>query len=340
MAAQPWKRTGNYSRMMYLMVAAGLILLLLGGEALVRAAVTLADRLGVSKLIIGLTVVAFGTSAPELLVCVQAVLEDAPAIAIGNVVGSNIANILLVVGAPALIAPFFCEKSTMKREGVAMLGATGILIAVMAFDALDFWPGLVMLGLLILFLAAAYRTARRGGAGEFADEVEELSEGVPRSPVAIGALLVLGLLGLVAGSHLLVDGAREIALAAGLSETVIGITLVALGTSLPELATSLVAATRRHGDVAIGNVIGSNLFNILGILGITAMVEPIPVPPEIMSFDVWVMLGSAALLFPLAFARLPVGRIAGALFLFGYGAYMWAQFTGLSGMPINQMAGG
>ncbi|ANK82161.1 MAG: hypothetical protein TEF_16220 [Rhizobiales bacterium NRL2] len=326
--------------MMYLMVAAGLILLLLGGEALVRAAVTLADRLGVSKLIIGLTVVAFGTSAPELLVCVQAVLDDAPAIAIGNIVGSNIANILLVVGAPALIAPFFCERSTMKREGVAMFGATVILIGVMAFDALMFWGGLGLFVLLIVFLTSAYRSARKSGAGEFAEEVEELSEGVPRSGMAIAALLVLGLAGLVAGSGLLVDGARDIALAAGLSETVIGITLVALGTSLPELATSIVAAMRRHGDVAIGNVIGSNLFNILGILGITAMVAPVPVPPQVMLFDVWVMLICAVLLFPLAFARLPIGRAAGAVFLLGYGGYMWAQFAGLSGMPIDKMAGG
>ncbi|PJK27829.1 calcium/sodium antiporter [Minwuia thermotolerans] len=326
--------------MMYLMVAAGLILLLLGGEALVRAAVTLADRLGVSKLIIGLTVVAFGTSAPELLVCVQAVLEDAPAIAIGNIVGSNIANILLVVGAPALIAPFYCAKSTMKREGTAMLGATLILIAFMALDSLRVWSGALLFALLLLFLYTAYRSARRSSAGSYAEEVEELSEGVPRSGVAIAALLVLGLAGLVAGSGLLVDGAREIALAAGLSETVIGITLVALGTSLPELATSIVAAMRRHGDVAIGNVIGSNLFNILGILGITAMVAPIPVPPQIMLFDVWVMLACAVVLFPLAFARLPVGRAAGAVFLLGYGAYVWAQFAGLSGMPIDKMAGG
>lgn len=326
--------------MMYLMVAAGLILLLLGGEALVRAAVTLADRLGVSRLIIGLTVVAFGTSAPELLVCVQAVLDDAPAIAIGNVVGSNIANILLVVGAPALIAPFFCERSTMKREGLAMLGATVILIAVMAFDALMFWSGLALFVLLVVFLAAAYRSARKSGAGEFAEEVEELSEGVPRTGMSIAALLVLGLAGLVIGSGLLVDGARGIALAAGLSETVIGITLVALGTSLPELATSIVAAIRRHGDVAIGNVIGSNLFNILGILGITAMVAPVPVPPQVMLFDVWVMLICAMLLFPMAMARLPIGRTAGAVFLLGYGAYVWAQFAGYSGMPIDKLAGG
>lgn len=324
--------------MLYLMVAAGLVLLLVGGEALVRTAVAMAGRLGVSKLVIGLTVVAFGTSAPELLVCVQAVLDDAPAIAIGNVVGSNIANVLLVVGAPAIIAPFFCDRDTMRREGFAMLAATGLFMVLAALDLIDFWPGLGMLLLLFVFLWYAYRTAKRGGEDSYSGEVDELSEGVPTSwPVMIG-LLVVGLAGLLIGSTLLVDGARGIAIAAGVSEAVIGVTLVALGTSLPELATSVVAAVRRHGDVAIGNVIGSNLFNILGIMGITAMVSPVPVPPQIVSFDLWVMLGAAVVLFPLAFARLPVGRAAGVVLLVAYGAYVVAQFTGLSGMPVDQMA--
>ncbi|WP_416899534.1 MAG: calcium/sodium antiporter [Minwuia sp.] len=324
--------------MMYLMVAAGLILLLIGGEALVRAAVALAEKLGVSKLVIGLTVVAFGTSAPELLVCIQAVLEDAPAIAIGNVVGSNIANVLLVVGAPAMIAPFFCERSTMMREGLAMVGATGIFMVLAALQIIDFWPGLGMLLLLCLFLYSAYRSARRSGSGSIADEVDELSEGVPQNLVALIALLAVGLVGLVIGSTLLVDGAREIALSFGLSETAIGITLVALGTSLPELATSLVAAVRRHGDVAIGNVIGSNLFNILGIMGITAMVRHVPVPEQVLHFDIWVMLAAALVLFPLAFMKLPVGRVAGFALLAAYVAYVAAQFAGISGMPVDQMA--
>ncbi|WP_417520034.1 calcium/sodium antiporter [Minwuia sp.] len=324
--------------MMYLMVAAGLILLLIGGEALVRAAVALADRLGVSKLVIGLTVVAFGTSAPELLVCIQAVLNDAPAIAIGNIVGSNIANVLLVVGAPALIAPFFCEKETMKREGFAMVGATGLFMVFAALDMISFWPGLLLLLLLFAFLYSAYRSARRSGGQSYAEEVDELGEGVPKSLGALLVLLLVGLVGLVIGSNLLVEGAREIALMFGVSETVIGISLVALGTSLPELATSVVAAIRRHGDVAIGNVIGSNLFNILGIMGITAMVSPVPVPLQIIQFDLWIMLAASLVLFPLAFARLPVGRVAGLILLVGYGAYIAAQFSGLSGMPVEQMA--
>ncbi len=325
--------------MMYLMVAAGLVLLLIGGEALVRAAVSLADRLGVSRLIIGLTVVAFGTSAPELLVCIQAALEDAPGIAIGNVVGSNIANVLLVVGVPALIAPFVCERAVMRREGLAMVVATVIVIVIAWFDGIRFWPGLLLLALLIAFLFTAYRQARNGGGSSVADEVAELGESVPNNGLVIALMLILGMAGLVAGSHLLVDGAREIARSAGVPEEVIGVTLVALGTSLPELATSVVAAFRRHGDVAIGNVLGSNLFNILGILGITAMVSHIPVPAQMLHFDFWVMLGSALILFPFAFARQPIGRIAGLFFLVAYVGYVLAQFNGLSGMPIADLAG-
>jgi cation:H+ antiporter len=321
------------------MVALGLVLLLIGGEALVRAAVALADRLGVSRLVIGLTVVAFGTSAPELLVCVQAALEDAPGIAIGNVVGSNIANVLLVVGLPALIAPFLCEKGVMRREGLVMVGATALVMIIAWQDGVRFWPGLLLLLLLFAFLFNAYRQARRDGVESLGDEVEELGEGVPGNPLIILLMMAVGVAGLVAGSHLLVEGARDIARTAGVSEEVIGVTLVALGTSLPELATSTVAAFRRHGDVAIGNVLGSNIFNILGILGITAMVSHIPVPAQMLSFDLWVMLGSALILFPFAWARIPIGRVAGLVFLLAYAGYVIAQFQGVSGMPIKQLAG-
>ena len=324
---------------MYGMVALGLVLLLIGGEALVRAAVALADRLGVSRLVIGLTVVAFGTSAPELLVCVQAALEDAPGIAIGNVVGSNIANVLLVVGLPALIAPFLCEKGVMRREGLVMVGATALVMILAWQDGVRFWPGLLLLLLLFAFLFNAYRQARRDGVESLGDEVEELGEGVPGNPLIILLMMAVGVAGLVAGSHLLVEGARDIARTAGVSEEVIGVTLVALGTSLPELATSTVAAFRRHGDVAIGNVLGSNIFNILGILGITAMVSHIPVPAQMLSFDLWVMLGSALILFPFAWARIPIGRVAGLVFLLAYAGYVIAQFQGVSGMPIKQLAG-
>lgn len=324
--------------MMYLMVAGGLVLLLIGGEALVRAAVALANRLGVSKLVIGLTVVAFGTSAPELLVCIQAVLNDAPDIAIGNIVGSNIANVLLVVGAPALIAPFFCDRDAMRREGVIMVGATLLFMVLAWLDMIRFWPGLIMLLLLFAFLYSAYRSARKTGTSDVTGEVDDLAEGIPDSLAVMAALLALGVAGLLIGSNLLVEGARDIALAVGMSETAIGITLVALGTSLPELATSLVAAVRRHGDMAIGNVIGSNLFNILGIMGITAMVAPVPVAAQIVEFDLWVMLAAALVLFPLAMMRIPVGRVAGLVLLVAYGAYVAAQFAGISGMPVENMA--
>lgn len=320
--------------MSYVMVAAGLVLLLLGGEALVRGAVGLADRLGVSKLVIGLTVVAFGTSAPELVVCVLAALEDAPGIAIGNVVGSNIANVLLVVGIPAMIAPFACDRKTVNREGVWMVGGTLVAIALAWTAGFSFWPGLAMFLLLVIFLLATYRSARRGSDISLLAETEELEAEAPKSPVVLGLILLAGIVALVVGSDLLVDGARTIALAAGVPDEVVGVTLVAVGTSLPELATSVVAAFRRHGDIAIGNVIGSNIFNILGILGITAMVKTIPVPEAMLHFDFLVMLGCALLLFPFAWMRLPVGRTAGALFAGAYAVYVLAQFSGMSGMPL------
>lgn len=324
--------------MEFIYVGAGLVLLLIGGEALIRGAVSLAENWGVSKLVIGLTVVAFGTSAPELLVSLSAVHDGAPGIAIGNVVGSNIANILLVLGAPALIMPFVCTMNTMRSEGVAMLAATIMMIVVCWMNGLSFWAGLIFFLALCAFLYNAYVQARKSGDETLAHATEEFEDGMPKSPIKAALWIVVGLGGLVLGSELLVDGARTIAKDLGLSDAVIGVTLVAIGTSLPELATSVVAAFRRHGDVAIGNVIGSNLFNILGILGITSMVADIPVPVPMLEFDLWVMLAAAVILFPLAFFKIPVGRVVGILFLAAYGGYMYAQFTGISGMPVEQMS--
>ncbi|MEC9346805.1 MAG: calcium/sodium antiporter [Pseudomonadota bacterium] len=325
--------------MSYVLVAAGLVLLLVGGEALVRGAVGLADRVGVSKLVIGLTVVAFGTSAPELVVSVQAALEGAPGIAIGNVVGSNIANVLLVIGLPALIAPFHCDQGAVNREGTWMVGATLAMIAIAWWIGFNLWTGLALFAMLLAFLLVTYRAARDGAGGSLLDEAEELEATAPKSPMILAGLLVVGIAALVFGSDLLVDGARSIALSAGVPEEVVGVTLVALGTSLPELATTVVAAFRKHGDIAIGNVIGSNIFNILGILGITAMVKAVPVPEAMLRFDLWVMLGCGLLLFPFAWARLPVGRVAGSLFIVGYLMYVLAQFSGMSGMPMPHGGG-
>jgi len=321
--------------MTYLMVAGGLILLLVGGDVLVRGAVSLAQCVGLPPLLIGLTVVAFGTSSPELVVSVNAALAGVPEIAIGNVVGSNIANILLVLGLPATIFPIAFGPGSLRRDTVVMLLASiGFVLLALSGEILR-WQGLAMLALLIGFLVWCYRSARRRGYEDegavIGGSLDEIS-GRPRGIWFAVAFIALGLVGLVLGAHLLVEGAVAIAAAAGVSKAVIGLTVVALGTSLPELATSLVAAVRRQGDVAIGNVVGSNLFNILGIMGITAIVTPVPVPAEFIGFDFWVMLAATFLLLGFAARGRAIGRVTGGLLSAAYCAYVFALFAGVSEM--------
>lgn len=320
--------------MIYLMVAGGLFLLLAGGDVLVRGAVSLAQCLGVSPLMIGLTVVALGTSAPELVVCVNAALSGAPEMAIGNVVGSNIANVLLVLGLPAAIFPITCGAGRIRRDTILMLLASGAFVLVAWFGTFQSWQGMIMVALLLAFLFWSYLSTRKSdgrAAEELVDEIEGISARPHSMPLALTFILG-GLVGLVVGSHLLVEGALEVAIAAGVSEAVIGLTLLAIGTSLPELATSLVATIRRHGDVAIGNVVGSNLFNLLGIMGVTAIVRPVPVPVEFLHFDFWVMLAAALLLVGFAADGRTINRATGSFLAVAYGVYIWALFNGLTGV--------
>ncbi len=313
--------------MMYLALAGGLLVLLFCGDLLVRGAVALAVRLGIPSIIIGLTIVAFGTSAPELVVSIHAVLKGAPGIAIGNVVGSNIANILLVLGLPAIIYPTLCNQPSIRRNTFLMLG-TSVLFVVLCFSgALHFWQGALLFILLLLFLAySAYYASRCPEAVD--DEVEELLEGdaLPTNGLKITAYITLGILGLPLGAHLFVLGGTDIARAFGVSEAAIGLSLIAFGTSLPELATTVVAALRKQADVAVGNVIGSNIFNLLGIMGVTAMVGTVPIPVNFLWFDLWVMLIAALLIVPFAMARTTITRSAGAVFVAGYCSYMYFLF--------------
>jgi len=313
----------------FLQVAGGLILLFVGGEFLVRAAVTLAQRLGVSPLVIGLSVVAAGTSAPELLVSLLAAFEGAPGIAFGNVVGSNIANILLVLGAAGLVSPLIANKKSAARDGGAMLAATVLFIGLALSGAVARWHGVVMLACLIVYLLVSYYTDRKdqAAAAELEEEIRELAS--DREALWLTILkLVLGFAGIMAGSELLVDGAVSIAKSAGVSDTVIGITLVAVGTSLPELAASLIAAKNRHTDVALGNAVGSCIFNILAILGTVALVHPMKVPPELLAFDVWVMLGVSVVFLAMALTLPRLGWIICLMMLALYLAYTVQQFTG------------
>lgn len=319
--------------MMYLMVAGGLVILLVGGDVLVRGAVALAQRLGVPPLVIGLTVVAFGTSSPELVVCVKSAIAGVPEIAIGNVVGSNIANILLVLGVPAVIFPIACNAESVRRDSAIMVAVSMLFVALCWTGVIQFWQGAIMLALLIGFLVRSYLSSRNGDqtVEAIVDEIEGIAVR-PHSMFVSSVLVLVGLVGLVAGSSLLVDGATGLARAAGIPEEVIGLTLVAIGTSLPELATSVVAAIRRHGDVAVGNVVGSNLFNILGIMGVTAMVRPIPVPDQFLSFDLWLMLASSVVLLLFVLRGASINRLAGTVLAVGYAIYLWALFHGVSAM--------
>lgn len=308
----------------YLMAAAGLLMLVFGGDILVRGSVALALRLSISPLVIGLTVVAFGTSAPELVVSLDAaVLNKTPELALGNVVGSNIANVLLVLGMPALICTISSPASPLTRDTWIMVGASALFIAMCMTGALTFWAGFILFTLLVGTMFYAARTARNDPT-IIDEELEELdAEELSHQPMSKSAILVIGgLVGLALGAHLLVEGAISVARDWGMSEAVIGLTMVAIGTSLPELATVIAAAMRHHCDVAIGNVIGSNLFNLLGIMGITAMVTDIPVPASFMSMDLWIMFGTALILVPIAIFRAPINRLTGGVFLSGYVAYI------------------
>lgn len=338
-------------------IGLGLVILAVAGDRLVKGAVALALRLGIPALIVGLTVVAFGTSAPELLVSIQAVTGGAPAIALGNVVGSNIANILLVIGVPAMISVLHTSRLDTARSYLIMLGASALFIALAFTGTFQWWAGLVLLAVLGRMLwqsyahAAAHRAANSRAAREQAAEAEAPEAGAEMEPLAEGGLaepeaeeavsetldeapgtpgrkiavfLLVGIVGLPLGAHLLVEGAVDIARLLGVSEAIIGLTLVAFGTSLPELATTVMAAVRKSADVALGNVIGSNMFNLTGIVGITALVAPVPVDPEFLGFDLWVMLGASLLLAPFIFNRRDIGFWTGALFVTGYVAYVIA----------------
>lgn len=318
----------------YFLVAAGFVLLLLGGEFLVRGAVALARRLEVSPLIIGLTIVAYGTSAPELLVSLEAHLSGASGIAIGNVVGSNIANILLIVGCAALIRPVPCARECLRLNGPVVLGATAVLALLGLTGAVTAWVSVPMLLFLTGFTFYSYWAERkslaRGGpdAAMLLHEVEEFEDG-PKSMPAIAGALAGGLFGVLLGSDFLVDGAAGLARSFGVSEATIGLTVVAIGTSLPELATSVVAALRRHSDVALGNVLGSNIFNILAIIGVLPLFGRLPIPEELARFDMWVMLGITVFFIAWATAFRRVGRPLGLLFLLGYVTYIGAEFGAL-----------
>jgi cation:H+ antiporter len=320
----------------WLSLIGGLLLLILGGELLVRGAVQVATGLGVSPLVIGLTLVGFGTSTPELVTSVQAALSNAPGIAYGNIVGSNIANVLLILGVATLISPMTVISTALKRDGMVML-AVVVVFSVTAFAVpLGRIVGLAFVVALIVYVYHAFRQERAlapAGHGAVYDKSLALQEtdpvvapsGPPPRSLLISTLTaVAGLVLVVVGGRFLVEGAVSLAKGFGISETVIGLTIVAVGTSMPELATSIVAAIKRQGDVAFGNIVGSNIYNILGIGGATALVAPGTVPMELVSFDNLVMVSVSLLMVAFAWTGLRIARWEGGVLLVAYAAYVYA----------------
>jgi len=319
--------------LMYVYVIVGFVLLLGGAEVMVRGAVGLAERLGVSKMVIGMTVIALGTSAPELLVSLNATLSGSSGLAIGNLVGSNVANILLILGVSGLILPIAGNPKALTRDGWVMLGGTAAFMAIALRGQIDLSGGLVLLLYFAGFLYYSYSRETAGDAPESAglheDEVDEIG-GVPQSMWLSAVLLIIGFAGLIGGSELLVEGGVQIARSFGVSEAAIGLTVIAFGTSLPELAASAVAAFRKHADLAIGNIVGSNIFNIVGIVGVVAVVSPMDVPARVIEFDMIIMAVATLLLMPFMIGNKEViSRPISGFYLIAYLAYIAAIAMGV-----------
>jgi cation:H+ antiporter len=311
-----------------LILIGGLVLLLIGGEALVRGSVAIAERLGLSPLFVGMVVAGFGTSMPELVVGVQATMEGKPAIAAGNVIGSNIANILLILGLAAVISPIGRPPRLFKPDGFILLAVTAGIVLIGLQGRIPAWQGGVMVLLLGGFILFQYLRDKRDAASKVVEEVPlPLPEELPRRPLVALLLLAAGFGGLIGGADLFVEGAVRVARGLGVSEGLIGLTIVAVGTSLPELAATTVAALRRHTDLAYGNILGSNLFNILGILGISSIAGPLVVPPVMVWLDGPVMIAAtlAMLMFLATGARLV--RWEGAVMVAAFAIYVGGRYA-------------
>nr|WP_254621316.1 calcium/sodium antiporter [Stutzerimonas stutzeri] len=314
--------------MTFVYLIAGLVLLVAGAEVLVRGAAKLAAQFGIPPLVIGLTVVAFGTSAPETAVSVQAALNGSGDIAIGNVLGSNIANVLLILGMTSLVAPLIVSRQLIRLDVPIMIGASLVAYGLAWDGALSRLDGALLFGAVIgytLFLIVSSRRANAEAAedDEFAKEFGLDAPAKPYASLINAALIIAGLALLVGGSHFLVEGAVSLARALGLSELVIGLTVIAIGTSLPELATSILAAIRGERDIAVGNIVGSNIFNLLCVLGLASLVSPqaIGVAANALAFDFPVMIAVALACLPIFFTGYCINRWEGLLFLAYYVAY-------------------
>ncbi|WP_282135545.1 calcium/sodium antiporter [Seonamhaeicola maritimus] len=312
--------------MSVLWVILGFILLVIGGEYLVRSSVALSFKFNISKMVIGMTVVSFATSAPELLVSLNAALSGSPAIAINNVVGSNIANIGLVLGITAMVGAIAVDRSFYRLNWPVMMIFSFALYFFLKNDGvLSTLEGATLFAGLIIFLYVLIRSSKKNTVVEEVDDALAVV-----SNFKITLWLLMGGTALYFGSEWLVDGSKEIARSVGVSEAVIGISLIAIGTSVPELAASVIAAAKQEKAISLGNLIGSNIFNIASVLGLTSLVKPIPVTePQILSNDIFWMIGISAVLIPLIFLpkRLQISRSKGFFLVFAYGVFMFLIFT-------------
>ncbi|NMG38719.1 calcium/sodium antiporter [Chelativorans sp. ZYF759] len=304
-----------------MLLLAGMALLFWTGDFLVKGAVGLAENLGIPQLVIGLTVVAFGTSAPELFISVQAALAGQSGIAVGNVVGSNIANVLLVIGLPALLAPILADQAGLRRNMLAMIGLTVVFLWLLSNGVIGRLEGGLLFAGLCAFIGWQIYEGITADQPVDHDFHEELGD-APHTGWKVAFYLVIGIVGLPLAAQLTIAGAVDIAEYFDISDAVIGLTVIAIGTSLPELATTLMAAIRNSGSVAIGNIVGSNIFNLAAIMGLTALIAPVTVADRIILVDMWVMLATSLLLAALAFARITSGKVMGVAMLAAFGAYI------------------
>ncbi|MBR6412144.1 MAG: calcium/sodium antiporter [Alphaproteobacteria bacterium] len=304
--------------MVYVWLIIGFICLIYGGNWLVDGSVKLAKRLGVSPLLIGLTLVGFGTSTPELITSLLAVFDKSEGIAVGNVVGSNIANILLVLGVAAVLSPVQVDLKSFRRDGTFLALSSLILVFAVLLGRIGHLMGFVMVGTLFIYVAYSY----------FSDKKQQQEQNNPDEcgkPIMALGQTIIGISLTLLGAKLLVTNASLLAREWEISEKVIGLTIVAVGTSLPELITSIISAIHKHNDVAFGNVVGSNIYNALFILGLTAVFMPIEIR-EKMGLDLWVMMGATVALIGIALWKKRFSRGIGVLFLLAYAVYVWRLF--------------
>lgn len=312
--------------MMTSYIVGGLLMLVLGGEALVRGAVSIAKSAGVPVLIIALTIVSLGTSAPEMVISILAVMEGHADIAYGNVVGSNIANIFLVLGTTALVHAIVTNPEMTKRDGMLMVMVTILMIIFSLGGLVERFEGVILLIIMAAYLFNLFRRARKGENPDLLEEFDEETQFSYPVVMAIG-MLVVGFGLLIFGADILVAGASDMARTFGVSEAVIGATIVAIGTSAPELVTCVVAAYRGHAEIALGNVVGSNFFNIAAVLGVAATIAPVPVATQFLYVDLWVMLGASVFLIPLMLSDMKLSRREGGVLFSCYIAYIVYQYT-------------